>query len=170
MIQKQKITHYPNGNKKTETYRDGDTSVTKHFYNAKDAYVKEFISLKDGTTEVKHYTEKGVLAKLDHFVEGKRHGEEIKYLVSKANKSVKSSKVYDNGKLHGQSITYNQNDEIIKHEVFALGKLVLKYLREDDAHNDITSVKIIDKESVENLPKAEYDKLQTYRKGNSKSL
>ncbi|MEA3370212.1 MAG: hypothetical protein U9Q40_02605 [Campylobacterota bacterium] len=162
MIQKQKITSYPSGNKKTETYRDGDTSVTKHFYNAKDAYVKEFISLKDGITEIKHYTEKGVLSKLDHFMNEKRHGEEIKYLVSKANRSIKSSKIYADGKLHGQSITYNQTGDIIKHEVFALGKLVLKYLREDSENSDITSVTIINKESVEKLPKIEYDRLQNH--------
>ena len=161
-MEKQKITNYPSGNKKTETYTEGDTSVTKHFYDAKDAYVREFISLTDGVQEIKHYTEQGVLSKLDHFVEGKRHGEEIKYLVSKANKSVKSSKIYDNGKLHGQSITYSLVGEIIKHEVFALGKLAVKYLRENDDNNDITSVAIIDKESIDNLPKEEYDKLQSY--------
>ena len=163
MIEKQKITSYPGGNKKTETYKDGDIFVTKHFYNAKDAYVKEFISLKDGITEIKHYTEKGVLSKLDHFMEEKRHGEEIKYLVSKANKSVKSSKIYDNGKLHGQSITYNENGEIIKHEVFANGKRVLKYLREDSDSNEITGVEILDEESVANLPKEESEKLALIR-------
>ncbi len=100
------------------------------------------------------------MSKLDHFVEEKRHGEEIKYLVSKANKSVKSSKIYDNGKLHGQSITYNENGEIIKHEVFANGKRVLKYLREDSDNSDITSVEVLDEESVVNLPKVESEKLQ----------
>ncbi len=161
-MQKQKITTYPGGNKKTETYQEGDTFVTKHFYDAKDAYVREFISLTDGVQEIKHFTEQGVLSKLDHFVDDKRHGQETKYVVSKANKSVKSTKIYDNGKLHGQSITYNQTNEIIKHEVFALGKLVLKYLREDESHNDITSVAVIDKDNVENLPKEEFDKLQSH--------
>jgi antitoxin component YwqK of YwqJK toxin-antitoxin module len=162
MIEKQKITKYPNGNKKTETYENGDTFVTKHFYNAKDAYVKEFISLKDGIQEIKHFTQKGVLVKLEHFVENKRQGEEIKYIISQANKSIKSSKIYDNGKLHGQSLTYNLNGDIIKHEVFALGKLTLKYLRDNDDNNDITSVVIIDKESVTNLPKNESDRLQSH--------
>jgi len=162
MRENQKITKYPSGNKKTETYKEGDTFVTKHFYNAKDAYVKEFISLKDGIQEIKHFTQKGVLAKLEHFVENKRQGEEIKYVISQANKSIKSSKIYDNGKLHGQSLTYNLNGKIIKHEVFAIGKLTLKYLRENDGNNDITSVVIIDKENITNLPKNEYDKLQSH--------
>ena len=163
MTEKHKITKYPGGNKKTETYQDGDTSVTKYFYDEKDAYVKEFISLKDGVKEIKHFTEKGVLSKLDHFVEDKRHGEEIKYLVSKANKSVKSSKIYDNGKLHGQSITYNENGEIIKHEVFANGKRVLKYLREDSESNEITGVEILDEDNITNLPKEESEKLALIR-------
>lgn len=162
MQENHKVTKYPNGNKNIETYKDNDTFVTKHFYNAKDAYVKEFISLKDGIKEIKYFTEKGVLSKLDHFVEDKRHGEEIKYVVSKANRSIKSSKFYDNGKLHGQSITYNQNDEIIKHEVYALGKLVLRYLREDSSNNNITNVEIIDKDNITNLPTMEYDKLQSH--------
>jgi len=163
MTEKHKITKYPGGNKKTETYQDGDTSVTKHFYDEKDAYVKEFISLKDGVKEIKHFTEKGVLSKLDHFVEDKRHGEEIKYLVSKANRSIKSSKIYDNGKLHGQSITYNENGEIIKHEVFAQGKKVLKYLREDSESDEITGVEILDEDNITNLPKEESEKLALIR-------
>lgn len=162
MIENQKITKYPSGNKKTETYQDGDISVTKHFYDEKDAYVREFISLKDGVQEIKHFTQKGVLSKLDHFVEDKRQGLETKYVVSRADKSIKSTKVYDDGKLHGQNLTYNLNGEIIKHEVFALGKLVLKYLRADDSNNEITSVIIVDKQSVENLPKEEFDKLQNH--------
>ena len=163
MIQMQKITKYPSGNKKTETYQDDDTFVTKHFYDAKDAYVKEFISLKDGIKEIKHFSEKGVLSKLDHFIEDKRHGEEIKYLVSKANGSIKSTKIYDDGKLHGQSLTYNENSEIIKHEVFANGKRVLKYLREDSESNEITGVEILDEENVVNLPKLESEKLALIR-------
>ena len=162
MKEKYKKTNYPSKNIKTETYVDGDTFVTKHYYDAKDAYVKELIYLKDGIKKIKYFTTQGVLSKLDHFVEDKRHGLETKYVVSKADKSVKSTKIYDNGKLHGQSITYNQNDEIIKHEVFAVGKLVLKYLREDSTNNDITNVEIIDKDSIMNLPTTEYDKLQSY--------
>lgn len=160
MKEKHKITNYPSKNKKTETYKDGDSFVTKHYYDAKDAYVKELIYLKDGVKEIKHFTSQGVLSKLDHFVEDKRHGLETKYIVSKADNSVKSTKIYDNGKLHGQSLTYNQDGEIIKHEVYALGKLVLKYLRENS--NDITGVEIIDKDNVTNLPTAEYEKLQTH--------
>ncbi len=68
--------------------------------------------------------------------------------------------MYDNGKLHGENITYNENSEIIKHEVFALGKPVLKYLRKDSESNDITNVQIVDKDNVVNLPKAEHEKLQ----------
>jgi len=162
MKEKQKITKYPNGNRKTETYIENGTSITKHFYNSKDTDVKELISLKDGMKTIKHMTSHGIVSKLEHFVEGKRHGEEIKYIVSKADGSIKSTKVYDNGKLHGQSITYNQSAQIIKHEVFALGKLVLKYLRENDENEDITNVNIIDKENVMNLPTKEYEKLQMH--------
>lgn len=159
MKEKRKTTDYPSKNIKVETYIDGDTFVTKHYYDAKDAYVRELIYLKDGVKKIKHFTEKGVLSKLDHFVGDKRHGQETKYIVSKANSSIKSTKMYENGKLHGQSITYNHNDEIIKHEVYALGKLVLKYLRED---NDITNVEIVSQDNIANLPTIEYDKLQNH--------
>ena len=166
MKEKHKISNYPSKNKKTETYKLGDTLVTKNFYDAKDAYVRELINEENGIKEVKHFTVKGVLAKLEHFVEDKRHGQEIKYLIAKANESVKSSKMYDNGKLHGENITYNENAQIIKHEVFADGKLVLKYLREDSDSNDITNVQVLDKVYVENLPKTEYEKLQSYIENN----
>lgn len=164
MKEKHKIINYPNKNIQTETYIDGDTFVTKHYHNAKDAYVKKLINLKDGIKEVKHFTNKGVLSKLEHFVEDKRHGVETKYAISKANNSVKSTKTYNDGKLHGESITYNDNDEIIKQEVFALGKLTLKYLRKENS--DITNIQIIDKDSIENLPKVEYEKLQANIKDN----
>ena len=162
MKEKHKITKYPGGNVKTETYQDGDTAVTKHYYNAKDAYVKELIYLKDGIKKVKHNNAHGITSKLEHFLGEKRQGQEIKYFVSKADGSIKSTKMYDDGKLHGENITYNEIGEIIKHEVFATGKRVLKYLREDTENNDITSVEVLDKEHVQSLPKDEYEKLQTY--------
>lgn len=124
MKEKHKITKYPSGNTKTETYKDGDTFVTKHYHNAKNAYVKELIYLKDGIKEVKYFNEKGVLSKLDHFVDDKRQGLETKYFVSKADGSIKSTKLYENGKLHGEKITYNENGEVIKREMFVDGKLV----------------------------------------------
>ncbi|EDZ62066.1 hypothetical protein SMGD1_0196 [Sulfurimonas gotlandica GD1] len=158
MREKHKIINYPSKNIKTETYILGDTFTTKHYYDAKDAYVRELINTENGITEVKHFTVKGVLSKLEHFVDDKRQGVETRYSIAKANKSVKSTKTYDNGKLHGECITYNDNNEIIKQEVFALGKLVFKYLRKDSV--DITNVQIVDKDSVENLPKSEYEKLQ----------
>ena len=170
MQENHKITKYPSRNTKTETYEDGDTFVTKHFYDAKDAYVKEFISIKDGTKTVKHITAQGVASKLERFVDDKRQGQEIKYFVSKANGSVKSTKTYDDGKLHGENLTYNENGEIIKHEVFALGKRVLKYLRKDSDNNDITNVQILDKDSVANLPEMEYEKLQANIDNNPKSF
>ena len=170
MKEKQKIVKFPSGNIKTETYIDGDTFVTKHFHNGKDAYVREFISLKDGITKIKHINIQGVALKLEHFVDDKRQGMETKYFISKADGSIKSTKIYDNGKLHGENITYNINGEIIKHEVFAVAKRVLKYLRNNDDNNDITSVEILDKDNVENLPKIEYEKLQTYIQNNPESF
>ncbi|QOY54536.1 hypothetical protein HUE87_11820 [Candidatus Sulfurimonas marisnigri] len=160
MKEKHKIINYPSKNIETETYIDGDTFVTKHYYNAKDAYVRELINFKDGIKEVKHFTMKGVLSKVEYFVEDKRHGVETKYFIPKANESVKSTKTYNNGKLHGECITYNDNDEIIKQEVYADGKLILKYLRNDSNNNDITNIQIIDKDDINNLPKTEYEKLQ----------
>ena len=121
---KHKITKYPSGNPQTETYKDGETFVTKHYYDAKDAYVKELIYLTDGVKKVRHTTAKGVTSKIEHFVEDKREGLETKFFVSKADGSVKSTKMYADGKLHGDNITYNENGEIIKHQVFAQGKLV----------------------------------------------
>ena len=123
MQDKPKITSYPSRNKKTETYQEGDTFVTKLFHDAKDAYVKEFTREKDGAKEVRHLNVNGVLSKVEHFVDGKREGIETKYLVSKADKTVKSTKTYHEGKLHGEAITYNANGDIIKKEVFVHGKL-----------------------------------------------
>ena len=123
MKQKSKIIKYQNGNTQTETYQDGDTFVTKHYHNGKDAYVKELIYLKDGVKTIKHINSKGITTKLEHFVDDKRHGIETKYFISKAG-NIKSTKSYENGKLHGQKITYNEAGEIIKDEIFADGKLV----------------------------------------------
>ena len=157
MKEKHKITTYPSKNPKTETYKLGDTFVTKHFYNAKDAYVRVLINEENGIKEIKHFTEKGVLSKLEYFENDLRQGIETKYVISKANKRVKSTKTYDNGKLHGECITYSLNDEIIKQEVFALGKLVFKYIRDN---NEIIKIQILDKDAVENLPATEQEKLQ----------
>ena len=170
MKEKYKIIKYPSSNIKIETYEDGDTSVTKHYYDAKDAYVKELIYLKDGIRKIKHTNINGVVTKLEHFVDDKRQGMETKYFISKADGSIKSTKIYDNGKLHGENITYNENAEIIKHEVYASGKLVLKYLRNDSTHNDITNAQIFDKDNIVNLPIIEYEKLQTAIENNSKSF
>jgi len=159
MKENHKITKYPSRNIKTETYQDGDTSVTKHYYDAKDAYVKELIYLTDDVKKVKYTTAKGVISKIEHFKQDKREGIETKYFISKADGSIKNTKLYDDGKLHGENITYNENGEIIKHEVFARGKCVLKYLRDDN--NNINDVQILDKENIVNLPKEEYEKLQT---------
>ncbi|QOY51137.1 hypothetical protein [Candidatus Sulfurimonas baltica] len=167
MREKHKISNYPSKNIKTETYKLGETFVTKNYYDAKDAYVRELINEENGVKEVKHFTVKGVLAKLEYFIEDKRHGVETKYFIPKANKSVKSTKTYDDGKLHGECITYNDNDEIIKQEVYAAGKLILRYLRNDSNTNDITNIQIVDKDNIENLPKIEYEKLQDNMEKNS---
>ena len=124
MKEKHKIIKFQSGNIQTETYQDGDTFVTKHFYNGKNAYVKELIYLKDGVKKVKHNNTKGIATKLEHFVDDKRHGIETKYFVSKADGSIKSTKTYENGKLHGEKITYNESGEVIKREMFADGKLI----------------------------------------------
>jgi len=99
---------------------------------------------------------------VEHFVQEKREGLETKYFISKANGTVKSTKMYDKGKLHGDNITYNEIGDIIKHEVFALGKPVVKYLRESDENNDITGVTIIDKDSITKLDAEQQEKLQKY--------
>ncbi len=166
MKEKHKIIKYPSSNIKIETYMDDDTSVTKYYYDAKDAYVKELIYLKDGIKKIKHTNVNGVVTKLEHFVEDKREGQEIKYFISKADGSIKSTKIYADGKLHGENITYNEKAEIIKHEVYAMGKRVLKYLRENSENNEITNIEILDKEQIVNLPKIESEKLQTYMENN----
>jgi antitoxin component YwqK of YwqJK toxin-antitoxin module len=160
MKEKYTKTNYPSKNLKSETYEENGTFITKHYYDDKSAYVKELTNLKDEIKEVKHFTVKGVLSKLEYFLRGKRHGIETKYFIPKANQSVKSTKTYNEGKLHGECITYNSNDEIIKQEVYADGKLILKYLRNNSNNNDIANIQIIDKDNVDNLPKAELEKLQ----------
>jgi len=88
---------------------------------------------------------------LKHFVENKRQGQETKYFISKANGSVKSTKIYDDGKLHDENITYNENGEIIKHEVYARGKLILKYLRKNTNNNNIINIQILDSKRPLNI-------------------
>jgi antitoxin component YwqK of YwqJK toxin-antitoxin module len=166
MKEKYKVTNYPSKNMQTETYKVGEVFITKHYYDAKDAYIRELIHVEEGVKEVKHFSVKGVLAKVEYFVKEKRHGIETKYSLARADKSVKSTKTYDNGKLHGECITYNDNDAIIKQEVFADGKLVLKYVRNNSTNNDVTNIQIVDKENIENLPTAEYEKLQENRVAN----
>ena len=153
-------TNYPSKNIQTETYEDGDIFVTKHYYDTKDAYVKELIYEQDGTKEVKHFTTSGVATKLEHFVGDKREGLETKYIVSKADGSIKSTKMYESGKLHGDNITYNSHRKIIKHEVYALGKLIVRYTRENSDDNDISEIEIIDKDNLDSLAKADFEKLQ----------
>lgn len=126
MKEKYKVTNYPSKNMKTETYKVGEVFITKHYYDAKDAYIRELITIEDGIKEVKHFSVKGVLAKVEYFVKDKREGIETKYSIAKADKSVKSTKTYQNGKLHGESIIYNDKGEIVKRELYADGKLVEK--------------------------------------------
>jgi len=157
MKENYKSNNYPGGNIKTETYTEGNTSVTKHYHTGKNAYVKEFISEKDGIKEIKHFNTDGLISKLEYFKGDKREGVETKYLVSKANRSIKSTKTYKDGKLHGECTTYGAMAQIIKQEVFVLGKVVLKYLREDKESNEITSVKMIDEKSIEMLEQSQID-------------
>ncbi|MGB5963948.1 MAG: hypothetical protein WBF77_09760 [Sulfurimonadaceae bacterium] len=159
-MEEKTIKYYRGKRVATETYYEGDAFITKRYYDDKNNNVKEIVTVKGTSKEIKYFTASGVLSKRENFVKGIRHGVETRYFIPKANESVKSTKTYEDGKLHGECITYNQNDEIIKQEVFALGKLVLKYLREEGLSNDIESIEIVDKENVENLPKAAYDKLQ----------
>ncbi len=132
MKENKKIIYYPNKNIQTESYKLGDAFITRHFYNAKDAYVREFITVENGVREIKHFTEKGVLSKIENFVGEKRHGIETKYFISKADKSVKSTKTYSEGKLHGECLTYNDTAEIIKQEMYADGKLVSKKIKNEN--------------------------------------
>ncbi len=157
----EKTTKYFRGKRVgTETYYEGDTFITKRYYDDKANNLKEIVTVKGTSKEIKHFTASGVLSKTENFVKGIRHGIETRYVIPKANESVKSTKTYEDGKLHGECITYDQKGKIIKQEVFALGKLVLKYVRKEDLANDIEGIEIVDKENVENLPKAAYDKLQ----------
>ena len=150
----------------TETYHEGDTFITKRYYDDKANNVKEMVTVKGTSKEIKHFTASGVLSKTENFLKGIRHGVETRYIIPKADESVKSSKTYDNGKLHGECMTYDQTGKIIKQEVFALGKLVLKYVRKKDLTNDIESIEIVDKESLKHIPETAYDKLQVHMTDN----
>ncbi len=166
MKEKLTATNYPSKNLKCETYYENGVFVTKNYYDDKRGYVKELINLKDEIKEIKHFTPNGVLSKLEYYLQDKRHGLETKYFIPKANKSIKTTKTYDDGKLHGECITYDENSKIIKQEVYALGKVVLKYLRTNSDNNDITNIQLVDKDNVINLPTTEYEKLQHNLKEN----
>ena len=144
----------------TETYNEDGAFITKHYYDDKKNHVKERILVRGEHKEINSFTATGVFAKSENFLAGKRDGIETKYFIPKANNSIKSTKSYADGKLNGESITYNMNDEIIKQEVFALGKLVFKYLRNETF--DIVGITVVDKDSIDNLPEVEHEKLQTF--------
>ena len=148
----------------TETYYEGDAFITKHYYDDKANNLKEMITLKGTNKEIKHFTASGILSKTENFVKGVRHGIETRYIIPKADESVKSTKRYQDGKLHGECMTYDQKGKIIKQEVFALGKLVLKYLRKKDLNNGIESIEIVDKESLKHIPETDYNKLEKYER------
>ena len=150
----------------SESYKEGDAFITKIYYDDKKNSVKERTKVIGSHKEVNHFTSNGVFAKSENFLNDKRHGIETKYAISKANASVKSTKTYAEGRLHGESITYDLNDKVIKQELFALGKLVLKYLRKEGDTNEIAGVEIIDMENLQKLPTAELEKLQAHRKEN----
>ena len=150
----------------TETYYEDDAFITKRYYDDKANNVKEMVTVKGTSKEVKHFTASGVLSKTENFLKGIRHGIETRYVIPKADESVKSTKTYKDGKVHGECMTYDQTGKIIKQDVFALGKLVLKYARKKDLANDIEGVEIVDKESLKHLPEIEYDKLQACKTEN----
>ncbi len=149
---------YKSKNVQTETYTQDDAFITKHYYDDKNNHVRERILTKGSHKEVNSFTKEGVLAKSENFLNDIRDGLETKYIISRANKSIKSTKNYSNGKLHGESTTFNLNGDIIKQELFAVGKPVFKYLR-DEAF-EIIGVEMIDKESVDNLPTMDAEKLR----------
>ena len=142
----------------TETYTQDDAFITKHYYDDKNNHVRERILLKGEYKEVNSFTKEGVLARSENFLNDIRHGLDTKFIIAKADKSIKSTKNYANGKLHGESTTYNLSGDIIKQELFAMGKLVFKYLR-DDAF-EINGIELMDKESIDNLPSFEAEKLR----------
>lgn len=166
MREQQTTVNYPSKNLKCETYYENGVFVTKNYYDDKRGYVKELINFKDDIKEIKHFTPNGVLSMLEYYLHDKRDGLETKYFIPKANKSIKSTKTYNDGKLHGECITYNDTSKIIKQEVYALGKMVLKYLRTNSDNNEITSIQIVDKDNVIHLPITEYEKLQQNLKEN----
>ena len=160
MKENYKTSNYPGGRTKIETYTENDAFITKLYHNSRSGFVKEFTSEKDGVKEMKHFNDQGVLSKIEYFKNDKREGVETKYLVSKVNKSVKSTKTYSDGKLHGECTTYSATGAIIKQEVFVLGKVVLKYLRANENSDEITSIEMLDEASISKLPQAEQDLIQ----------
>jgi antitoxin component YwqK of YwqJK toxin-antitoxin module len=143
-----------------ETYTQDGAFITKHYYDDKNNHVRERILVRGDTKEINSFTKEGVFAKSENFLNGLRDGVEIKYIVAKANKSIKSTKHYAKGKLHGESITYNMSGDIIKQELFALGKPVCKYLR-DEAF-DVIGIEMIDKDAMESLPAVDIEKLRGF--------
>ena len=151
---------YKSKNVQTETYTKDDAFITKHYYDNKINHVKERILTKGPHKEVNSFNKDGVLAKSENFLNDIRDGLETKYIVSRANKSIKSTKNYSNGKLHGQSTTYNLNGDIIKQELFAVGKPVFKYLRDETF--EIMGIEMIDKDNIDKLPTIDAEKLREY--------
>lgn len=146
---------------KSETYHEDGMFITKNYYDNPENNVKERIIINDGNKEINSFTAAGVLAKSENFKGDIRHGAEIKYFIPKANKSIKSKKFYVDGKLHGEGITYNMNDDIIKQEVFAVGKVVFNYVR-DDAF-EIVGINVIDEAGIKNLSPSDAEVLKAFK-------
>lgn len=160
-MQENKITKlYSKKRIQSETYEEDGAFITKSYFNDKANHVKERILIRGERKEINTFTENGVFAKSENFLGDKRDGIETRYFIPKANNSIKSQKTYCEGKLHGECFTYNMLGEIIKQEVFALGKVVFKYVR-DEAFN-IVKITIVDDNAVAHLPKMEQEKLEGF--------
>ena len=151
---------YKSKNIQTETYTQDDAFITKHYYDDKNNHVRERILIKGPNKEVNSFTQEGVLARSENFLNDLREGLDTKYIISKADKSIKSTKNYAKGKLHGESTTYNLSGNIIKQELFAMGKRVFKYLRDESF--EINGVEMLDNDSIDKLPTIDADKLRSY--------
>ena len=126
-----------------------------------ESYPKEKVYTGDKRV-ISSFNQEGVFSETERFLIDRRSSSETRYVISKANNTIKSSENYVNDKLHGESITYNTEGKIVTQEVYAWGDLVFKYIR--NGLFDIIGIELIKKDKVEDLPQCELDLLQTFMK------
>lgn len=99
-----------------------------------------YVNIIDGKEviegEYKHLTDKGLVRGITNYVNGKKHGPCIRFFVSdgELNGNISRIKYYENDKLEGEYISYNELNQINKHCYYLNGELHGEYKETHGTH------------------------------------